>query len=122
MNKQNYRTEHTDRVIYPHLGGRKITLTRDRPSALNLGLKIGGTLAMYGLGRLFGEGIDHIPYINGGISTVVNCVSGIDITNHIDGLIGILWGFWGLRESGIKYNKETLNPEAVQFGFIQWGI
>ena len=54
---------------------------------------------MAGLGRLIGEGIDHIPYLNTGIARTVGFVSGIDVSGHIDGLMSLIGGLYGLKES-----------------------
>jgi len=63
---------------------------------------------MYGIGRLVGEGIDHVPYLKELIPQAVNYVSGIDIKGNIDGLAGILGGIYGLSKSGITLDKKTL--------------
>ncbi|PIN73767.1 hypothetical protein COV20_06120 [Candidatus Woesearchaeota archaeon CG10_big_fil_rev_8_21_14_0_10_45_16] len=107
--KQVQETDWARRTKYDN----GVTVTRQKHPILNLALTAGGALAMYGIGRLVGEGVDHIPYLNEWIPAAVNYVSGIDVSGNIDGLMGLLGGLYGVRESGIKLDDETLELEKL---------
>ena len=87
-----YKTETTWAKRTQHDNGVTVTRTTLPKAALDLGLKVAGAAAMYGIGRLVGEGMDHIPYLNEWIPQAVTYVSAIDIRGNIDGLVGLLGG------------------------------
>ena len=107
--KDVQETDWAKRTVYDN----GVTLTRNKKVLLNTALVIGGTAVMYGIGRLVGEGLDHVPYLQQWIPNAVDYVSGINIQGNIDGLMGLLGGLYGLNNSGIKLNKETLTPREI---------
>lgn len=93
--------------------GNEDSVTIQKHSILNLALTAGGVLAMYGIGRLVGDGVDHIPYLNELIPAAVNYVSGINVSGNIGGLMGLLGGLYGAIGSGITINDKTLKLEKI---------
>ncbi len=90
--------------------------------ALDLGLKVAGATAMYGLGKLVGEGMDYVPYLNEWIPRAVDYVSGIDVKGNLDGLVALLGVVYGLNRSGTEtsddYNKlETIEVSPIRVTF-----
>ena len=94
-----------------------ITLTTQRPTLkktiCDLALKSAGAAAMFGIGSLVGEVADHISYLNTWIPQAIDYVSGIDVAGNLDGLVGLLGGLYGLRKSGVRLDKYTLEVKEV---------
>lgn len=108
-----YKTETNWAKRTQYDNGVTVTRTTLPKAALDLGLKVAGAAAMYGIGRLVGEGMDHIPYLNEWIPQAVNYVSAIDIQGNIDGLVGLLGGLYGLSKSGVHLNDKTLEAKEI---------
>ena len=75
-------------------------ITRARKFALDLTLKTVGAGVCYGLGLLVGEAMDHVPYLSQWIPQAVDYLSGIDIQNNLDGVMGLVGAVGGLKHSG----------------------
>lgn len=109
----SYKTETTWAKRTEHNNGITVTRSTLPKTALDLGLKVAGAAAMYGIGRLVGEGVDHIPYLNEWIPQVVDYVSAIDIQGNIDGLVGLMGGIYGLSKSGVHLDDKTLEAKEI---------
>jgi len=90
--------------------------------AIKLAASTVGGVAMYGLGSVAGEIVEYIPYLNEWIPTAVDYVSGIDVSENISGLVGLLGGVYGLMTSGPKLNENTLELEKVVFCPLEYDI
>ena len=85
----------------------------------NLLLKGAGALIMYKVGDLVGEYImNHAPEITASITEKVNNISGIDIKNNLDSLLGILGGLSGFSQSGIELDSYTRKIRKVKLAIL----
>lgn len=86
------------------IGGYDIKINK---KALNLGLIAAATILAYSCGRIAGELIDQIPYINEWIPHAVNYISGIDVKSNLDGVGGLVGIAYGLKcKPSIKISEE----------------
>ena len=84
-----------------------------RKQALDLSLKIAGAFAFYWIGRGVGEGLDNLPYVNEWIPNFVNYhIPGIDITDKLDRIVGILGGVYGFIKT--KTDVHKYNPNILE--------
>ena len=95
------------------------TFTRHKGYLLDFALTMGGTLAMYGLGRLVGKGVDHTPYLQEWFPQSIKLVSGLDVSGHVDGLLALLCGGYGFAKSGLSLNDKTLELEGISLAGIR---
>ncbi len=107
-----YTTRANWKTITRYDTGETLTRPNAKKVALDLGLKVAGTAACYGIGMLVGELMDNIPYINQWIPQAVDYVSGIDVAGNLDGLVGLLGGLYGLSNSGTETFED--NPNKLQ--------
>jgi len=66
-----------------------------------------GTVGMYFAGRMIGTGIDYLPHINEAVARCVEHISGLDISENIKGLAGIIGGVVGYLGSGELRDYKT---------------
>jgi hypothetical protein len=94
--------------------GVSITSPKAKKVVYDLGLKIGGAIVTYWVGRAIGEVFEYIPYINEAATHAVDFISGIDIKGNLGELTALLFGAAGFAKSGIRLNKETLEFEGAR--------
>ena len=111
--KMAYRTETKWAKRTEYDNGITVTRYTWKKRAWDLVLKASGAVMMYGLGRLVGEGMDHIPHINEWIPQAVDYVSGINVYGNLDGLVGLLGVISGFNKSGIRLGEKTLEAKKI---------
>lgn len=105
----------TKRIRDSSNGGWEFTLKTKSSVAtvVDLGLRVAGTAAMYGIGMLGGEILDQIPVLNEAAYNVVNYLSGIDVTGNLDGLVGLAGAVSGFIGSGIKLDDNSMELKSL---------
>ncbi|MBI4147323.1 hypothetical protein HY494_01580 [Candidatus Woesearchaeota archaeon] len=115
------QTKHAWKKETRYNNGIKFTRPTAQKIALDLGLKAAGAIVMYGLGKLVGEGMDYVPYLNEWIPRAIDYVSGIDVKGNLDGLVVLMGAVDGLNRSGTEtfeddYNRlETIELSPIKF-------
>jgi len=71
---------------------RTYRIPRAKKLALDLSLGTAGAIFCWGIGSAVGEAMDHIPYISQWIPQAVDHISGINVKDNLNGLVGILGG------------------------------
>jgi hypothetical protein len=78
----------------------EINILNHKAYLFNTCLKIASGATCYGLGLLAGEMMDYA-----GIDHAVNFLSGLNVENNLDGIVGLLGAVQGISKSGAKINK-----------------
>jgi hypothetical protein len=105
------KTDWASRTEYD--SGHSLTRMTVKKMAIDSVLKIAGGAVMYSAGRLLGEGIDNVPYLNEWIPQVVKYVSGIEVQNSVDGLGGLAGLIYGVAKSGVSLDDESLEIKKI---------
>jgi hypothetical protein len=86
---------------------------------VDLGLKVAGAAAFYGLGLLVGELMNHFSYIKEAVPHAINYVSGINVVGNLDGLVGLLGGVYGFVKSGTETAIDPHYLRSITFGPVK---
>ena len=101
------RTEHYYWKTVTHHNCVTLTKSNLNKIGLDVGLKVVGGIACYGIGWGLGEIMDQIPYLNTWIPQAIDSISGIQVAGNLDGLVGLICGLTGIVSSGTETNVDT---------------
>lgn len=102
---EDWEDESTEWYNIKKKGTVTIAYPTTKTALIDLGLRIGGCVAMYGIGLLVGDILNNIPYVNQTIPDAVKYVSHIDVEGNLDGLLALVGGIYGYAKSGLKLDK-----------------
>ncbi len=103
-------TSWAKRIEYSN--GLEYTVPTLKKAVLDLALKACGTVFMYGLGSIGGEGANYIPHLNEWLPRTVDYIFSIDAHGNLDGLVSLLGAVYGFAKSGVRLDSRL---EAKEF-------